>query len=184
MLRHTIAQYGTPDVNQIDTKFRGRVITVNVERVQLPNGETADYEIVHHPGGAAVVAVDAKRQVCLLRQFRPAAGGWVWELPAGRLEPGEAPAETARRELIEEAGCEAAQWRDLGHILSSPGVFDERIYLYMARELRSVPSHHERYEVLEVHWVDMQEAISKALNGEITDSKTVAGLLRAGAGNP
>ena len=182
MLRHTIAQYGSPYVNQIDTKFRGRVITVNVERVQLPNGETADYEIIHHPGGAAVVAIDAQGSVCLLRQYRPAAGGWVWELPAGRLEPGEAPAQTARRELIEEAGCEATEWGDLGHILSSPGVFDERIYLYQARGLRHVPTRHERYEVLEVHWVNLQEAISRALRGEITDSKTVVGLLRAGAG--
>jgi len=184
VLRHTIAQYGCPYVNRIDTKFRGRVITVNVERVQLPNGETADYEIIHHPGGAAVVAIDAQDRVCLLRQYRPAASGWVWELPAGRLEPGEAPAQTARRELIEEAGCEASEWSGLGFILSSPGVFDERIHLYLARKLLSVPSRHERYEVLEVHWVDLQEAISRALRGEITDSKTVVGLLRAGAGQP
>lgn len=169
-------------MNQIDTKFRGRVITVNVERVQLPNGDSADYEIVHHPGGAAAVAIDEQRRVCLLRQFRPAAEGWVWELPAGRLEPNEPPAETARRELIEEAGCEAAQWSDLGHILSSPGVFDERIYLYLARDLRTVPQQHERHELLEVHWVDLQEAMNRALHGEITDSKTVVGLLRAGAG--
>jgi ADP-ribose pyrophosphatase len=172
-----------PDVNQIDTKFRGRVITVNVERVQLPNGETADYEIIHHPGGAAVVAIDEQRRVCLLRQFRPAASGWVWELPAGRLEPGEPPAETARRELIEEAGCEASEWRALGPILSSPGVFDERIHLYLAHGLRAVPPRHERYEVLEIHWVDLQEAISRALRGEILDAKTVVGLLRAGAIN-
>lgn len=168
-------------MNQIDTKFRGRVITVNVERVQLPNGESADYEIIHHPGGAAAVAIDDQRRVCLLRQYRPAAAGWVWELPAGRIEPDEPPAQTARRELVEEAGCEAAQWRELGHILSSPGVFDERIYLYLAQDLRSVPQRHERHEVLEVHWVDLQEAISRALRGEITDSKTVVGLLRAGA---
>ena len=171
-------------MNQIDTKFRGRVITVNVERVALPNGETADYEIVHHPGGAAVVAIDDQQRVCLLRQFRPAAGGWVWELPAGRIEPGEPPAETARRELIEEAGCEAAEWRELGHILSSPGVFDERIHLYLARNLRSVPSQHESYEVLEIHWVALPEAQARALRGDISDSKTIVGLLRAGADNP
>jgi ADP-ribose pyrophosphatase len=157
------------------------VITVNVERVRLPNGSEADYEIVRHPGGAAVVALDAALQVCVLRQYRPAAGGWVWELPAGRIEPGEPPAETARRELIEEAGREAAAWDDLGFILSSPGVFDERIFLYLARELRTVPLRHEEYEVLEVHWMPLQQAVDRALAGEIVDAKTVAGLLRAAA---
>jgi ADP-ribose pyrophosphatase len=168
-------------VTQIDTRFRGRVITVNVERVHLPNGNEADYEIVRHPGGAAVVALDAALQVCVLRQYRPAAGGWVWELPAGRIEPGEPPAETARRELIEEAGREAAAWEDLGFILSSPGVFDERIFLYLARGLRAVPLRHEEHEVLEVHWMPLQQAVDRALSGEIVDSKTVAGLLRAAA---
>lgn len=167
------------NVNQIETVFRGRVITVNVEQVLLPTGETARYEIVHHPGGAATVAIDAERRVCLLRQFRPAGKGWVWELPAGRLEPGEPPAETARRELIEEAGCEAGRWDDLGSILSSPGVFAETIHLYLARDLRSVPSQHERHEVIEVHWIPLAQAVRQALDGELRDGKTVIGLLRA-----
>lgn len=166
-------------MNQIETVFRGRVITVNVEQVLLPTGETARYEIVHHPGGAAIVAIDAQRQVCLLRQYRPAASGWVWELPAGRLEPGEPPAETARRELIEEAGRQAAHWEDLGSILSSPGVFAETIHLYLARDLRSVPLQHERHEVIEVHWIPLAEAVRQALAGELRDGKTVIGLLRA-----
>jgi len=173
---------GLLTVNRIDTKFRGRVITVNVEHVTLPNGESADYEIIHHPGGAAVVAIDDQQRVCLVRQFRPAAAGWVWELPAGRLEPGEPPAHTARRELVEEAGCEASQWRELGTILSSPGVFDERIHLFEARSLRQVPTQHERHEVLEVHWIPLQDALARALEGGITDSKTIVGLLRATAG--
>ncbi|HMA12166.1 MAG TPA: NUDIX hydrolase [Steroidobacteraceae bacterium] len=168
-------------MKQISTVFAGRVITVCKERVQLPNGNEADYEVVHHPGGAAVVALDDANRVCLLHQYRPAAGGWVWELPAGRLEPGEPPAQTARRELVEEAGREAAQWQDLGTVLSSPGVFDERIHLYLARQLTTVPMHHEPFEVLEVHWVDLPVALERALNGEIADSKTIAGLLRAAA---
>ncbi|MEO8315278.1 MAG: NUDIX hydrolase [Pseudomonadota bacterium] len=168
-------------MNQIETVFQGRVITVNVEQVLLPNGETARYEIVHHPGGAAIVAVDTEQRVCLLHQFRPAAPGWVWELPAGRLEPGEPPAETARRELKEEAGCEAANWEELGSILSSPGVFAETIHLYMARNLRPVPSQHERYEVIQVHWIPLDDAVQQALSGEIRDGKTVIGLLRAHA---
>jgi ADP-ribose pyrophosphatase len=115
----------------------------------------------------------------MLRQFRPAARGWVWELPAGRLEPGEPPQHTARRELVEEAGCEAAQWSDLGSILSSPGVFAETIHLYLAEGLRSVPDHHEPHEVIEVHWIPLEEAVQKALSGEFRDGKTLIGLFRA-----
>jgi 8-oxo-dGTP pyrophosphatase MutT (NUDIX family) len=81
----------------IDSKFRGRIITVNVETVTLPNGRRAALEIVHHPGGAAIVALDAAGRVCILRQFRHAGGGYLWELPAGKLEPGEPPFATARR---------------------------------------------------------------------------------------
>lgn len=167
------------NVNQISTVFSGRVISVSKEQVLLPNGNVADYEIVHHPGGAAVVAPDDESRVCLLHQYRPAAGGWVWELPAGRLEPGEPAALTARRELAEEAGREATDWQDLGFMLSSPGVFDERIHLFLARQLRVVPAHHEPHEVLEAHWVALPEALERAMGGRILDSKTIVGLLRA-----
>lgn len=159
--------------------FRGIVISVDAGPVQLPNGRSAYYEIVRHPGGAAVVAVDGSGRVCLLRQYRPAGGGWVWELPAGRLEPGEPPESTARRELLEEAGCEAGQWQSLGSILSSPGVFDEVIHLYLARDLVQREAHHEQHEVIEVHWVALAEAARQAAEGEIRDAKTVIGLMRA-----
>jgi 8-oxo-dGTP pyrophosphatase MutT (NUDIX family) len=168
-------------VNQIETVFQGRVITVNVEQVLLPNGDTGRYEIVHHPGGAAVAAVDDGNRICLLRQYRPAARGWVWELPAGRLESGEPPDGTARRELAEEAGCKASHWESLGSILSSPGVFAETIHLYLARGLTSVPSSHERHEIIEVHWIPLSDAVQRALSGEYQDGKTVIGLLRAEA---
>src|SRR5580704_12012961 len=105
------------------TVFQGRVITVNVETVRLPNGHVSELEIIHHPGGAAAVALDTAGRVCLLRQYRHAAGGWIWELPAGKLEPHEPPAETVRRELIEEAGTSAHSWYPLGAYVSSPGVF-------------------------------------------------------------
>ena len=169
------------NADQIDTVFSGHVITVNVERVRLPNGDVGRYEIVHHPGGAAVVAVDAAAQVCLLRQFRPAGGGWVWELPAGRLEPGERPEHTARRELVEEAGREARHWESLGSILSSPGVFAETIHLFLARDLTEVPLAHERHEVIEIHWMKLSEAVRLALNGELRDAKSIIGLLRTAA---
>jgi ADP-ribose pyrophosphatase len=169
------------NADEVDTVFHGRVITVNVEHVRLPNGQTGRYEIVRHPGGAAVVAVDGDDRVCLLRQYRPAGGCWVWELPAGRLEPGETPQNTARRELVEEAGREAREWQSLGSILSSPGVFAETIHLYLARGLADVPAAHEQHEIIEIHWVPLSEAIERALNGELRDAKTVIGLLRAGA---
>jgi 8-oxo-dGTP pyrophosphatase MutT (NUDIX family) len=159
--------------------FSGIVVSVDAGPVELPDGRTAYYEIVRHPGGAAVVALDAAGRVCLLRQFRPAGGGWIRELPAGRLEPGEPPDLTASRELLEEAGCEARQWESLGSILSSPGVFDEVIHLYLARDLVQRESRHEQHEVIEVHWVALEEAVRQAVQGEIRDAKTVIGLMRA-----
>lgn len=159
--------------------FRGRIARLTVDRVQLPNGHEADLEILHHPGGTAIVAVDAQGRVCLLHQYRHAAGDYVWELPAGTLEPGEAPESTAKRELAEEAGVTAAHWQSLGISLSSPGIFDERLYLFLATELTAVPTAHEDAEVLELHWVPLEEAVAQVLNGQIEDSKTCLGLLRA-----
>jgi ADP-ribose pyrophosphatase len=161
--------------------FRGVVISVEVEQVSLPDGTSARYEIVRHPGGAAVVAIDHQLRVCLLRQFRPAGGGWVWELPAGRLEPGEAPELTASRELAEEAGCGATRWDSLGSILSSPGVFAETIHLYLARELVAGQQRHEPSEIIEIHWLPLAEAVQQAAGGGLRDAKTVIGLLRAAA---
>lgn len=159
--------------------FRGKITRLTVDTVDLPNGHRADLEILHHPGGAAIVAIDAQGRVCLLHQFRHAAGGYVWELPAGKLEPGEPPELTARRELIEEAGVTASSWRSLGISLSSPGVFTERIHLYLATDLAPAPDAREDAEVFEVHWVDLEVAVQRVLNGEIDDSKTGMGLLRA-----
>ena len=96
----------------------GRAVHLDLERVLLPNGHEVELEIVRHPGGAAVVAVDGGDRVCLLRQYRHAAGGWLWELPAGKLDEGEPPLTTARRELAEEAGVGAAEWTPLGRMIS------------------------------------------------------------------
>src|SRR5580700_2265022 len=113
-------------------QFTGRVVSVTTDEVLLPNGQRELLEVVHHPGGAAAVAVDAAQRVCLLRQYRYVADGWLWELPAGKLEPGEPPLATARRELGEEAGVSADHWHSLGTVLSSPGVFSERLHLFLA----------------------------------------------------
>jgi ADP-ribose pyrophosphatase len=161
--------------------FRGKVVNISHDRVALPNGREAELEVIHHPGGAAAVALDASGLVCLLRQFRHAAGGWIWELPAGKLEPNEPPAITAARELEEEAGRRAGRWDSLGRMLSSPGVFDEVIHLYLARDLADVPLNHEPHESIEVHWLPFTLALQMAHSGEILDAKTIAGLFRAQA---
>lgn len=164
-----------------ETKFRGRVVTMNVETVTLPNGARDRLDIVRHPGGASVVAIDADDRVCMLRQYRHAAGGWIWELPAGKLEPGETPDLCARRELVEEAGRTAGRWESLGAFFSSPGVFTEVIHLYLARDLAPAAQAHEPHEVIEVHWIPFETAWGKAVDGEYTDGKTLIGLMRAHA---
>ena len=160
-------------------QFTGRVIRVTTDEVVLPNGHRTELEVVHHPGGAAAVAVDAERRVCLLRQYRYVAGGWLWELPAGKLEPGEPPLATAQRELTEEAGVTASRWASLGTSRSSPGVFSEVIHLYLATGIAPATTAHERAEVIEIHWLPLATACEWALAGAITDAKTVVGLLRA-----
>jgi ADP-ribose pyrophosphatase len=166
----------TPDVRPV---YSGRVIDLNVERVRLPNGNVAELEIVRHPGGAAVVAVDERGQVCLLRQFRHAAGGWILELPAGKLDNREPPLDCAVRELREEAGREAREWQPLGSYLSSPGVLTEVLHLFLARGLATVAAAPEEHEVLEVHWLPLQDAVAMAVDGRIRDGKTLVGLFRA-----
>ena len=165
----------------IDRKeiFGGRVIKVSVDTVDLPNGVRLPLEIVRHPGGAAAVAIDAGNRVCLLRQYRHAAGGYIHELPAGKLEPGEPPEITVKRELAEEAAVSAMQWESLGAYFSSPGVFTEVIHLYLATELSPSVATPEPGEVFEVEWWPLELAVERALNGELTDAKTIIGILRA-----
>jgi len=165
----------------IDRKiiYEGRVIKVSVDNVELPNGVHVPLEIVRHPGGAAAVAIDSQERVCLLRQYRHAAGGYIYELPAGKLEPNEPPEDTARRELVEEAAVSASQWSSLGAYFSSPGVFTEVIHLYLATGLSPARAAPEADEVFQVEWWPFATAIERARNGELTDAKTIIGILRA-----
>jgi ADP-ribose pyrophosphatase len=159
--------------------YQGRMLTVMRDQVQLPNGARVDLEIVRHPGAAAIVPLDEHGFVVLERQVRYAAGGWLLEVPAGKLDKGEAPEDCARRELREETGMSAATLTPLGFIWPSPGFTDERIWLYLATGLGEAEQALESDEVLTLVRMPLSEAVDKAFSGEIGDAKSVCALLRA-----
>lgn len=159
--------------------YQGKVVDLGLETAHPPRGTPFELELVRHPGGAAVVALNAQGQVGLIYQFRHAAGGWIWEIPAGKLEPGEPPQATAHRELEEEIGARAEQWDCLGTVLSTPGFCDEVIHLFLARDIQSVPPRPEPNEYLETRWIALDTALEWVLDNTIQDAKTIAGLFRA-----
>lgn len=168
-------------MNQRKIIHDGSVVKLGIETVTLPTGETMQLEVVRHPGGAAVVAIDDRQRVCLLRQYRHASGGWLWELPAGKIDTPETPDHTAKRELQEEAGVIADEWQSLGSFLSTPGFCDERIYLYLATGLHQAETEPHPHEVIEIHWKNFDETLSMCEQGKIDDGKTLLGLMRAAA---
>lgn len=169
---------GMPAVRQI---YKGRIVDLRVEHTRLPNGRAVTLEVIHHPGASAIVAVDGRGAVALIRQFRHAVGGFIWEVPAGTLAPGEAPEACAQRELREEAGLVAAEWMALGSIITTPGFCDERIHLFLARGLSDAAQALDCDEVLTVSRVPLSEALAMAQRGEIEDAKSIAALYRAAA---
>jgi 8-oxo-dGDP phosphatase len=165
---------------------RGRIVTLRRDTVRMPDGFMVGREVVEHPGAVAVVAIDEADQVLLIRQYRHPAGALLWEIPAGlRDVAGEPLAETARRELLEEAGCTAKDWRVLVDFLSSPGISTERLRIFLARDLtvvpqaerEYVPEHEEAY--LTVAWVPLDEAITGALSGDLHNGVAILGILSA-----
>ena len=167
--------------------YSGRILDVDLDRVRFPDGSIGELEMIRHPGAAVALPVetgeDGVDYALLVRQYRYAADGWLLEVPGGKLDGPEDPEVCARRELAEEIGQEAGELVGLGSILTTPGFTDERIWLYLARELRPIPggSALEADEVLEVERIPLSEAISRAIDGDIIDAKTVAALLRAAA---
>lgn len=155
-----------------------KIVTVSEELLTLPNGVNVEYQFVHHPGGSAVVAINARNEVALLRQYRPVAKEWLWEIPAGKRDDGEAPLLTAKRELQEEAGVTAKVWQELGMVYSSPGVFTERLYLYLATDLTEVGTSPDADELFDLNWLPLGEAVEMAQDGRIVDAKTIIALLR------
>lgn len=164
--------------------YSGRVINLDVDVVEFPNGKTGELELFRHPGASAVVPfVSDPRgdnpQILLIRQYRYAAGGYLYEIPAGRLDPGEDPADCARRELREETGCSAESLQHLYTMYTTPGFTDEKIHIFLASGLTHGQTAHEDDEFLTVETVELSRALEMIRSGELKDGKTALGILFA-----
>jgi len=167
------------EVNRRVTLHQGRVFRLDQENITLDNGVTVDIELIRHPGAAAIVPLSSRQTVMLIKQYRHAVGGRIWEIPAGTLNSGEAPLQCAQRELMEETGYRADTFHLLGAITPVPGYSDERIHLYLALGLTPVPPNLDPDEILAVHETPFHAAMEMLYRGEIQDSKTICGLFLA-----
>lgn len=157
--------------------FQGRVVSLAVEEHALPDGRKASFEIVRHPGGAAALPLLADGRVVLVRQYRPAVGRMVLEVPAGKLDPGETPEICIGRELEEEIGHRARHLEKVGEMLTAVGFCDERLHLFLARDLEPSRQSLQPDEYLEVVSLPIAKALAMATSGEIADGKTQLLLL-------
>lgn len=160
----------------VKTIFKGKVVTLTLETVTLPNGATVELEVVRHPGAAAIVPMKDERTVILIRQFRLAAGGYIYEIPAGKLHPGEDPHLCAERELEEEIGYRAGKIERLETFFTAPGFTDEVMHLFLATGLTKTKQNLDHDEVLEVIEMPLEGAIARIRDGTIRDAKTIVGL--------
>jgi len=160
--------------------FSGRVFNIHVDTVRLPNAATTTREVVEHHGGVAVLALDDEDHILMVRQFRYGAGDSFLELPAGKLERGEDPAKCGKRELREETGMDAAQYSYFTKLYPTPAYCSECIYIYLARGLTPAPGGQnlDAGEFLDVVRVPFDKALGMCMSGEITDAKTLVGILR------
>lgn len=159
--------------------YRGVIVNVRLDRARLDNGNIVNREVVEHPGGVAIFAMDDQDRVAMVRQYRYPMGEIVLELPAGKLEKGEDPRDSGLRELREETGLLPGVFESMGVSYSSPGILAERIYLYFAKDLKQGPTQPDDGEFVETVWIPYQELMDMARRGEIVDGKTLAGLLKA-----
>jgi ADP-ribose pyrophosphatase len=165
-------------------QFRGRLVTVRADKVRMPGSNVAEREVVVHPGAVAILALDDAGQVLLIRQYRHPVGRLLWEIPAGlRDVAGESLSNAARRELLEEAGYRARDWRVLADYYSSPGFTTERLRIFLARDLEFVPPgerdfvpEDEEAELVPA-WLALDEAVRKVLAGELHNGATALGIL-------
>ena len=164
--------------------YSGKVISLDVDTVRFPDGSTGELEMVRHPGASAIVPflsdpTGADPQILLIRQYRYAADGYLYEIPAGRLNPGEQPADCAARELKEETGCSAQHIEHLFTMYTTPGFTDEKIHVFMATGLEVGETKHEADEFLELQPMPLSRALGMVGAGEIRDGKTALGVLFA-----
>lgn len=182
---HTQPSVAEPGRIERRPVHRGRIVDLGVDTVRFPDGSTGELEMIHHSGASAVLPVlsdvnGPDPQVVLIRQYRYASGGWLYEVPAGRPDhPGEPWDECARRELREETGLEAGRLIPLTSIWTTPGFTDERIHLFVATELTAGETRFDADEFMETVTVPMSEALRMVRDGEITDAKTICTLLYA-----
>ncbi|MEE1012721.1 MAG: NUDIX hydrolase [Clostridia bacterium] len=159
--------------------FRGKIIDLKVDQVAMPDGSLARRELVHHPGGVGVVAVTEDKQVILVKQYRKPIETAIYEIPAGKLDPGEDHRTCGIRELEEETGLKAENFTYLGFIYPSPGFTDERTYMYLATGLTQGETHPDPDEYLDIVQLPLDRVAAMIMDNEISDAKTVAGILKA-----
>lgn len=161
--------------------YTGRIISLDVDEVRFPDGSVGSLEMIRHPGASAIVplfdATDDDPEVLLIRQYRYAAESYLYEIPAGRLDPGEAPADCAKRELQEETGYAAAHLEQLFTMYTTPGFTDEKIHLFLATDLTAGEAAREADEFMDLVPTRLSRALSMIQQGEIQDAKTALGLL-------
>jgi len=156
--------------------FSGRVVNLRLETVTLPNGATVEMELIRHPGAAAIIPMKDDGTVMLIRQYRHAVGGFILEIPAGKLDPGEKPRDCAARELEEEIGLRAALLEPVITFFTTPGFTDEVIHIFKATGLTPGIQKLDRDEVLDVIELPLERAIAQIADGTIRDGKTIVGL--------
>jgi len=164
---------------ETETVYKGIIVNVRRDVAELQNGNRAGREVVEHPGGVGIVAVTNDNKVLMVRQYRYPMGEEVLEIPAGKLEYGEDPFECAVRELSEETGCTAGRYVDLGVIYPSPGYCAEKLYIYLALDLRHGVMHLDENELLCVEAVGIDELVDMIMANKLLDAKTVTGVMKA-----
>jgi len=165
-------------VNRKEIIRHGRVFDVTLENVNLPNGACIDMEIIRHPGAAAIIALTDNQEILMLKQYRHAIGTYWWEIPAGTFDGREEPLACAQRELTEETGYAARSWQTLGAVTPVPGYSDERIHLFLARDLTPANQHLDFDEIIEVHALPLDQVIAMIVDGRIDDAKSITAVFR------
>lgn len=169
----------TAKINDRKIIHRGKIYSLIRENVTLENGVTTDMEFVDHPGATAIIPMLSDSRVLLLKQYRHSLREYIWEIPAGTLDPEEEMLDCAKRELIEETGYSAERWQKLAEITPVPGYSDERIHIYLATGLQPVKQNLDKDEIINVHEVKFSRAVEMIEMGEIQDAKSISGLYMA-----